>query len=365
MALSDNRRLYDISVRKAAFLEGVKLNQIGELNSVLFELSEELKKVLGRVRYRTLDGLSKAALNKLILELREVQGEIYSKYTEGLIEQLQEFSKVDASVARIVFGTAKIEEDDDEPDTEPLTEEAAIAIIEETNQSETLVPLFGLLGATSNERIWTAALNAPMPANGMYIVPFIKGFGVSAQANIENIIRQGYANRLTIEQVLELITGRTVQGTGGAIQRIESQGAAVIVTATQHVDSIVNAGVASALYGRYQWISVMDSRTTDICRGRNRRIYEYGRGPLPPAHIRCRSTVVPIVGNNPEIDDETFYTWLSTQPDEVQRQVLTRKGRVKLDAGELTADDLQKYETDRPLTLAEFRRLVNLILKRV
>lgn len=364
MALSDNRRLYDIAVRKAAFLEGVKLNQIGELNAVLFDLSEELKKVLGRVRYRTLDGLSKAALNRLILELREVQGEIYSKYTEGLIEQLQEFSKVDAAVARIVFGTAKVEEDD-EDEEEPMDEETAIAVIEATNDNETLIPLFGLLGATSNERIWSAAVNAPMPANGMYIVPFIKGFGVSAQANVENIIRQAYANRLTIEQVLELITGRTAQGVGGAIQRIESQGAAVILTATQHVDSIVNAGVASALFGRYQWISVMDSRTTVICRGRNRRIYEYGRGPLPPAHIRCRSTVVPIVGNNPEIDDETFYTWLSTQPDEVQRQVLTRKGRVLLDAGELTADDLQRYETDRPLTFAEFRRLVNLILKRV
>ena len=39
---------------------------------------------------------------------------------------------------------------------------------------------------------------------------------------------------------------------------------------------------------RYRWISVLDSRTTDVCRGRSNKVYEVGVGPIPPAHPNCR-----------------------------------------------------------------------------
>lgn len=364
MALSDNMRLYDIAVRKAAFVEGVKLNQIGSLNTVLAQLSDEIEDLFKRVRFKTLDGLTKAQLNKLLVELRELQGRIYTKYTETLIEDLRSFMTVGAEVSRIVYATAKVELDDDPEDEEPMDEEEALSIIEDTNEEETLVPLFGLSVATSNDKLWSATVNAPMPANGIYIVPFIKGFSVSAQANIENLIRRGYANRWTVAEVVQAITGRTVQGTGGAIQRIEAQGAAVVATAMQHVDSIVGAATASALFSRYRWISVMDSSTTEICRSRNRHIYRYGSGPLPPAHIKCRSTVAPIVGNTSESDENTFYNWIARQPLIVQAEILGAVGADRLRDGSLSADDLRRYEADRPLTLAEFRRLVRVMLTR-
>lgn len=43
----------------------------------------ELNRVLSRVKYKTLDGLTKAELNKLVLTLRESQTRIYSKYTQS------------------------------------------------------------------------------------------------------------------------------------------------------------------------------------------------------------------------------------------------------------------------------------------
>lgn len=363
MALSDNMRLYDIAVRKAAFVEGVKLNQTAALNTVLAELGEEVEDLFRHVKYRTLDGLSKAALNKLLIQLRELQSRIYTKYTESLIVDLRAFMNVDAEVSRIVYATAKVEIDADE-DEEPMDEETALSVIEAVNEEETLVPLFGLSVALSNDKIWSATINAPMPANGIYIVPFIKGFSVSAQANVENLIRRGYANRWTVAEVVQAITGRTVQGTGGAIQRIEQQGAAVVATAMQHVDSIVNAAIGSSLFSRYRWISVMDSGTTEICRSRNRHIYRYGHGPLPPAHIRCRSTISPNVGNNSDSDEDTFYNWIVRQPAIVQTEILGERGARRLQDGELSADSLRRYEADRPLTLAEFRRLVRVMLNR-
>lgn len=38
---------------------------------------------------------------------------------------------------------------------------------------------------------------------------------------------------------------------------------------------------------QYIWLSVLDDRTSVICRGRSNNIYEVGKGPLPPAHYRC------------------------------------------------------------------------------
>lgn len=95
MALSDNKRLYDIATRLQIYTEGVKVWQARQFNFVLREISEDLKKNLHRVKYRTLDGLSKAQLNKLIMALRESQSKIYSAYTTQLIEQLKEFMRAD------------------------------------------------------------------------------------------------------------------------------------------------------------------------------------------------------------------------------------------------------------------------------
>lgn len=46
---------------------------------------------------------------------------------------------------------------------------------------------------------------------------------------------------------------------------------------------------------QYQWVSTMDSRTSDICQNLHGRVFAIGQGPLPPAHINCRSTIVPVV----------------------------------------------------------------------
>lgn len=363
MALSDNMRLYDIATRGQVYVEGVKVQYAREFNFVLAELRLEISRVLSRVKYKTLDGLTKAELNKLVGTLRESQSRIYSKYTERILAQLREFMRANTEVSRRAFVFAKMEELAGEGDLPKIpSDKQAISFLEENGSSG--VPIFGLGAITgNNDRLWSAITNAPIPANGLYLVPFIKTFSVSAQAGVENIIRKAWANGWTLEDTIAEITGEDArQGTSSQLQRVGVQAAAVSATALQHVAAITGAAVVSALFGFYRWFSVMDSSTTEICKGRNGNRYRYGAGPLPPAHIRCRSHIAPIVGND-DIAAESFYTWAARQPEDLQNDILGEADAEALRNGSLKEKDLAKFQP-KPLTLDEFRRKINEVLSR-
>ena len=364
MALSDNKRLYDIATRLQIYTEGVKVWQARQFNFVLREISEDLKKNLHRVKYRTLDGLSKAQLNKLIMTLRESQSKIYSAYTTQLIEQLKEFMRADLEVNRRAWVTGYIELDDDEDD-EIISDEDAIQFLIETPNKEAN-PLFGLAAITgSDERLWSQVTYTPIPANGLYLLPFVKTFATSAQAGVENLIRKAWANRWTVEETLAELVGTegVRQGTPSQMHRIGVQASAVIHTATAHVAAVVAAGVMSAVFGRYVWYSVIDGSTTEICRSRNRKVYRFGEGPLPPAHIRCRSHTAP-VNNVSDLAEETFYTWVARQPIDVQDDILGEDGGEAIREGRLKAKDIPKYDNESPLTYEQFRRKIKEVLSR-
>ena len=374
MALSDNKRLYDIAIRQQIYVEGVKVQFAREFNFVLAELRIELNRLLNRVKYKTLDGLTKAELNRLVLSLRESQSRIYSKYTQQLIKQLKDFMAVDLEMNRRAYSLAHAEmnmEDgemnmeDGETTPKAPTDAQAIEYIKQQNESSNIIPLFGIASVTgNNDRLWSAVTNAPIPANGLYLLPFVKTFATSAQAGVENIVRKAWANGWTLQETIAELTGEDAkQGTSSQLQRVGVQAGAVTATAIQHVAAVVGAGAISGLFGWYIWLSVMDSRTSEICTSRNRKRYRFGQGPIPPAHIRCRSHIAPIVGND-DIAAETFYNWAVRQPANVQDDILGEANGESLRNGNLKEKDLLKFESRQVLTLDEFRRKINEVLSR-
>ena len=367
MALADNQRLYDIATRQQVYIEGVKVQYAREFNFVLAELRLELNRVLSRVKYKTLDGLTKAELNKLVLSLRESQSKIYNAYTQQLIKQLKDFMAVDLEMKRRAYSLAHAEMNMEDGETTPKvpTDAQAIAYIKQQNESSNIIPLFGIASVTgNNDRLWSAVTNAPIPANGLYLLPFVKTFATSAQAGVENIVRKAWANGWTLQETIAELTGEDAkQGTSSQLQRVGVQAGAVTATALQHVAAVVGAGAVSALFGWYVWRSVMDSKTSEICTSRNWKRYRFGQGPIPPAHIRCRSHISPIVGND-DIAAETFYTWAVRQPANVQDDILGEANGESLRNGSLKEKDLPKFESKQPITLDEFRRKINEVLSR-
>lgn len=363
--LSDSSRLYDIATRQAIYAEGVQIGDGAAFTQDLFELREELKKLLLRLNYQNMDGLTKAELNKLIVELRNTQLRVYNKYTSGVIQLLQDFMAVDLTVSRRVYASAHFELDD-EPDV-MFDDDEAITHIEDEGNGPGIAPIFGMAAITGDgSRLWSSILNTPLPANGLFLLAFIKGFPVSAMASVESTIRMAWANKWSVaETVAALVgeggTGRR-QGTSSQFDRIVVQSRAVVSTAMAHVHAAATAAVQSGLYEWYGWYSVMDNRTTPICISRNLKRYRFGKGPLPPAHVRCRSHVAPIVGD--DVPEEMMYEWLRRQPKQVQNDMLGKDVAQKLRDGLINKKDLSSVYGIKPLTLQEYADKVALILSR-
>lgn len=372
MTIRDSAFLFDVTTRLALFVENIKLGQMAEFNAVLASVDEELRKTLGRVNYKTLDGLSKAELNRLLLALRKSQLRIYTIYTERLIQALQDFMQMRLEISAVVYGSAKfnfMRVPQDEPFTqdnfEQLNEDKAFAFIASQSEKETFAPLFGLAAILPSGKpsLWSTIKNAPIPANGLYLLPFIQTFARSAQASVENTIRKAYANRLTVAETMAQLTGKAaVQGNSTQLAKIRNQANAVIETAFAHVDQISSAAIVSAIFARYQWVSVIDGHTTQFCIDHDGRIFRYGAGPIPPAHYKCRSITIPLASLFDDFKPPTLYAWLKRQPRSVQAEFIGKDAAALLSTGKISAKDFANLTIGKPLHLNQFKSKLGLIL---
>lgn len=328
MPTKSNARLYDISTRLAFYVEGVKAYRVQQFDAVLREVAKAITEVLRGTRYATLDAMSKVQLNKLIATLRSAQSKIYSRFTDDLLEQIRDFTEADLEVTKRVYAS---------DDGEVLSADEADKVIAEEESENRIIPLFW----------WRKVVNTPIPANGLFLLPFIKAFSVSSKAATEAIIRKAYANGWTVEETLAALIGEPGKVLGASqLTRIRNGGAAVIETAIAHAAGVVSSS-ASTFFRKYAWVSVIDAVTTDICRSRNGKVYIYGKGPLPPAHMKCRSHTIPVVSGEP-IRNEGMAAWLAQQPTSFRSDIGTVKD------GKLQA---------KPLTVKEFRAKVGKILQ--
>lgn len=363
MALTESGRLFDITTRLALFVENVKLGQMQEFNAVLTAVEEELRKLFARINYKTLDGLSKAELNRLLLSLRKSQLRIYSAYIEKLIASLQQFMQIRLDVSAVAYGslkngfaTGKFEQFD---------EEQAYKYVEEQSSFLPFAPLFGLAAIlpSGSKSLWSSIKNAPIPANGLYLLPFIQTFARSAQASVENTIRKAYANRQTVAETLaELTAPRTAQGFSSQLAKIHNQANAVIETSFAHVDQISASAIVSAIYSRYMWLSVIDGNTTQYCRDHDGRIFRYGAGPIPPAHYKCRSITVPLASRFDDFSPPTLYAWLKRQPVAVSAQFVGKDAAALISSGQISSKDFANLIVGVPMKLNQFKSKIGLIL---
>ncbi|MBP1935095.1 minor capsid protein [Ammoniphilus resinae] len=63
----------------------------------------------------------------------------------------------------------------------------------------------------------------------------------------------------------------------------------------------LNIYESSGVIERVQWMSTLDSKTSQICRERDGKIFKLGEQPVCPAHPNCRSTYTPYLGKEFEI----------------------------------------------------------------
>lgn len=155
---------------------------------------------------------------------------------------------------------------------------------------------------------------------------------------------------------------------------------AVVRTITSHASSVSRNEVLKAnedIVDRYQWVSTLDSRTTETCMALDGQIFYIGKGPMPPAHFNCRSTTIPIVkkeyniqglvdSERPAVGEDgpeqgvsatmNYGDWLKTQPNAFQDEVLGQTKAQLFRDGGLSLDRFVDANY-KPLTLEQLREL--------
>lgn len=205
---------------------------------------------------------------------------------------------------------------------------------------------------------------------------------------LERTIKNGVSLGLTNSQIAKTLIGVGDKG-GEPIAKSRRDAMAITRTAVQTVakDARLASLEANAdIIKAVQWVSTLDSRTSDICIVRSGKTWEFpGFKPIdhkipwnggPPAHWNCRSTFIPVTKSFEELTggaikdkvepatrasmdgyvaaDLTFDAFLRSKPPEFADEMLG-KGRAELwRSGKITLNQLLD-QRGNPLTLAELR----------
>jgi SPP1 gp7 family putative phage head morphogenesis protein len=355
-------RYHDVMTRHQIYVECVKLGIAASFNAFASKLVALIRRRLNNLNVTSLDQLTKVQLQLLIRQIHSDQLGIYNEYIVAAHEQLRDFAFADLAVTKFVFKYLQAEDSSEQLPTIP----------DKTKEDDTLgkvigAGLFGLAllagSGAGNTRLWAIITNSPLPANGAMPMQFLSGSTVSAMASVESEIRKGYANRSKVADVVNTIVGTTSKNNqDGVIARVFNQQSAVINTLAQHATSVVKAATMSSYFDYYFWSSIIDGKTTVICQERDGNRYRFGEGPLPPAHIGCRSDIVPSVGTDSESPNYTWYNWLKSQPSAFLSDILSPSKLQALESGKLRAKDVPKFEDATPITISQFAQKLSLIL---
>jgi len=326
----DNLYLFNMLFRHQVYLEGVKAGFASYYRTVLNNLYGEFAKYIGQTRYSTLDGFTRVELQQFIRRFQFAQNYAYNQYTQQLIKLLQDFVAADLEVHSAIYKQVT---------GKPMP--------------DTITPA----------SLWANIANAIIPANGMTINDTLSNFASTSALKVANRLSMGYANGDTTQDVLASIVGEKEQRhRDGMFNTFNNQNNAIIATILQQVSTQVHSTVASVFFENYQWVAILDSKTTLICRSRNGNVYVYGKGPLPPAHYFCRSKDVPLAEGD-ELHDlpDNFFEWLVTQPEEVLANMLGQATAAKIVSRSNSVKDISITDSVIPLTLTQFSSKINFI----
>lgn len=291
-------KLVDVMTRYQAYLEGVKLQFGQSFEITIREIRKDFREIFFDVDAATLDGLTKRQLDQFIRKLVRAQNKHFSAYTAKLLADLREFMAASTEVHS--------------------------EIMRDTQQSSKrqLAALLALLTASQQKKLWALVVTSPLPANGVSLEDSLLRFSDSAANTLIALIRKHAANKARPRDALLALIGTPTNALrDGQVTRYGYQAAALSATFVQHASNIVQAAVNAEYFDFYRWLSIIDSRTSEICRSRNDKIYGFGKGPLPPAHMNCRSHVEPVDPDDVDAPPASYGAWYANQPANVREDI--------------------------------------------
>ncbi len=347
MPTKRNRKaLLDLAIRRQVLLERIKAGQYRDFSKVFPEIEKLISAKVG--------GLA-----------NDLAGENRRFLTRWL-------GQIEKAVLKQYRGSLKLFNKD-------LEETAGIfAAMEAGDIAASITGTVTLSTPTARQAFNLAKVQA-MSHSGETLEGFLETFAQGETKRVVSVLRRGFFQGRTNQELVREILGTRARRFQDGILNVSRRNAqAVVFTSVQHVASVGrmrtwqdNADVVKG----YEWVSTLDRKTTQKCKTLDGQKFKVGEGPVPPVHIRCRSTTVADLdpkfdflkegrtrsGEKGPVDaKKDYYDWLKDQPPEFQDQALGPKRAKLFREGGLSADKFAELQLDRnfePLTLAEMRAL--------
>lgn len=305
-------------------------------------LNDVLDRMMGR-EFRDLTAPQKARLNTLYRELDRIIHEGYTKVSVDLTKRMELYAQVESDIAR-----------------------ASVNAVLSTGTGEIAVSFYRL------PKAYLTSI-AKLPIQGLNIGQWFEAQAQTMSVNTRRIIQQGMIEGKGVAEISRRILApdkAAVTASGVPLSRRAKNEARIIARTTVNAvqndaTKVSNAALPRSVSDSYMWMSVHDSRTSQICISLDGRVWKYDdpSGRIPPAHPNCRSTTRALIrGADVSLTDQkkpatmrSYSDWLTTQPQSVQNEILgsTRAGFWR-DGKMSLADAID--QDNRVLTLDELRR---------
>ena len=226
---------------------------------------------------------------------------------------------------------------------------------------ENVVTPVGLsVTAPSLTRTCAAAFSQPFQTR--LLRAWVADLAANERRQVAAAVRSGIVEGLTTPQI-----AREVRNLMGTTTR---HATAIARTATNHVANAARKELGRAngdIIKGVRYVATLDSRTTPICRALDGKVFDIDKGPRPPQHINCRSTITYILKGLPGNTGtrasfrgqvpaaETYNTWLRKQPRDFIDDVLGSERAKLYVSGKLSLDKFVD-RSGRQYTIAELRR---------
>lgn len=221
-----------------------------------------------------------------------------------------------------------------------------------------VLPLVGVVGAQG----------LATPYQGRTVRQWIEDAQAAEAKRIRQAIFVGIGAGEDPATVARRIVGSAAaKGADGTTQTSRNHVDTVTRAALVHMSAFVRAAYYQAnaqTLTLEQFVAVLDSHTTQICRGLNGNRFQLGVGPRPPLHFGCRSmrvVVLPADIGGPIWEPEVYDTWIRKQPRAVVVEIL---GATRAAQSRKRSVDLGAFADygSRAMTLKQVRALAKRLM---
>ena len=160
------------------------------------------------------------------------------------------------------------------------------------------------------------------PFQGKLLNEWFRDLEISDRVRLKATLTQGIVEGKTTQSIVrEIVGSRANDFTDGVLAVSRRQATALVRTATNHVANRAREDVWDAngdIISSIRWSSVLDGRTSAICRSRDGKHAKVSQplpndviplvpqGARPPAHVNCRSIMIPVFDGIGVVGEKPF-----------------------------------------------------------